>query len=117
MTKRGVEVDPKYNRYLKNLLKDEDPEFIDAFAAEARKHYNETGEIVSLTNKDMLYRRANERLQEIKRLRDNLYHGDYVDASGVTQSYSSEQLNNFSKGLRNHNTEMSYVDPGAQRLN
>ena len=47
MTKRGVKVDPEHRKALKNMLKEVNPEFIDAFAAEARGHFAKTGEAVS----------------------------------------------------------------------
>lgn len=117
MTKRGVKVDPKYNRELRKSLRNENQEFIDAFAAEARKYYDETGEMVSSVNAPILRGRANERLWKMRNLRNDIHHGDYVDASGVTQTYTREQLDNFAKELKNHVTEMSYFDPNAQRLN
>lgn len=65
----------------------------------------------------MILERAVERLKRMRELRDNIHYGTYVDESGVTQTYTREQLDNFAKELKNHVTEMSYRDPNAQRLN
>lgn len=47
MTKRGVKVDPEHMSALNNKIENYSPEVKDAFAAEARKYYKETGEVVS----------------------------------------------------------------------
>lgn len=117
MVKRGVQVHPEHRRALRKNLRYDSPEFKDAFAAEARKHFDKTGEMVSRKNEEMLRERAYKRLERMSELRNNMRYGNYVDELGQTVTYTKEQMDDIAKELKNYITEGSYRDPFAQPLN
>lgn len=117
LTERGVKVDPEHRRALRKNWKKYSPEYKDAFAAEARKYYDETGEMVSWRNEPVIAERATERLEKMSKLRDDIYYRTYVTKSGKRKNYTKEEIDNFAEELKKYNTEMSFRDPNAQRLN
>ena len=117
LIERGVKIDPEFNYGIKREMKGLQKDVKEEFAVVARDHYENTLEPVNKDNYEFLLSKAKKRFAEYQVNRDILRNKPIWDDNDVVINVTEDQKNNALKAIKTRNSEISYRDPAAEKLN